>query len=139
MSKMFPAFKKNQKNNKLWLGLYREVVNNWESYYVMIQQKRFFLFLDDCLSTWSSGPDCALGEYFDQYKDAIANFNRTYKEVADFEVWYASDINNQTRENAQRLHILKEEVRQVSKGMDRVIQPVKDQLEQRLRLIKLLP
>src|SRR6185503_13282394 len=96
---------KNLKGNQALMRFYEELKKNLELYHVHDQRQ----FIDKEFKTeeWAKAKSIEILRSADKirvYGDAVEDFNRFFRAFRDFEKWYAADMANKTKENAQKLH-----------------------------------
>lgn len=107
---------------KQLLAFLNEMDKNLETLYV-IEQRQFILsgFL---LDKWEHVKDLDLIKHQEAvkvYAAALLDFNNALKEHKTYEQWYASDIKHKTKDNAQKLHVLKNALDQKVNPLESII------------------
>jgi hypothetical protein len=134
---MFKLFREIQEKRRLHRKLrafYQETCKNWESFHVMDQQNRFIGFATANTELVKGLSIIHSDEQVRKYLEAIYSFNTRLEALRSFEQWYASEMKNKTRENAQKLHDLREEVEKYFLRLGPLINPIKEVL--RIKLLR---
>ena len=130
---------KNLQHKDALMRLYGEIKKNLEIYYVMDQRQ--FIDMEFQSAQWqkvqSQKGTAGLAKLKD-YGRVVDDFNRFYREFKEFEKWYAADMNNKTKENAQKLHTHRSELDGKLKNMYPVICAAGEELEYKLIELKLI-
>ena len=131
-------FFKEKERRKQLIAFYREVSKNWESYHVMFQQNRYFLFKEEAYRAASSDQELMQIPEIIRYRELTDRFNKVLTTFKDFESWYVADMDHKTQENGQKLHGLKEEVRKNFLNIDQPMKQAQIRLEQIMRKMKII-
>ena len=124
---------KNLKGNQLLMRFYEELKKNLELYYVHDQRQ----FIDKEFKTeeWMKiqSVEALQGAVKIQlYGKAIEDFNQFFRSFREFEKWYAGDMANKTKENAQTLHTRRAQLDEKLKSLYPVICQAGEELEHKL-------
>ncbi|MBL8012361.1 MAG: hypothetical protein JNN05_00800 [Candidatus Omnitrophica bacterium] len=121
------------KEARLLLPFYEELKKNLEIYHVMDQRQ--FIDMEFKADVWLKTKSHPTIRSFDKvviYGQAIEDFNQFYRNFKDFEKWYAADMTNKTRDNAQKLHTQRSELDGKLKTLYPVICRAGEQVEYKL-------
>lgn len=127
------------KESRILLPFYEELKKNLEIYHVMDQRQ--FIDMEFKAEVWLKVKAQEIILSFDRvqtYGRAIEDFNQFYQDFKKFEKWYASDMANKTRDNAQKLHTQRSELEGKLKGLYPVICRAGEQVEYKLIALGLL-
>ena len=133
---MISPVKKILGQRKLKKGLFAfwtEIEKNLELFYVMDQRQ--FITQGFFTADWQRVKGCGMlnkHEVIGACMQALEGFNRLFKEHKEFEKWYAADMSNKTKENAVKLHRMKQDLEARLKGMEAVIIPAGQALEKEM-------
>lgn len=121
------------KIDQMLLRFYEELKKNLELYHVHDQRQ----FIDKEFRTeeWAKvkSVEAVQGAGKIQiYGKAIEDFNRFFHTFRGFEKWYAADMANKTKENAQKLHTQRAELDGKLKDLYPIICQAGEQLEYKL-------
>ncbi len=117
--------------NRLLMQFYVELKKNLEIFYVMDQRQ--FIDMEFRSAEWAKIKSQAV-QYpkVSAYGAAVEDFNAFYRQFKEFEKWYAGDMANKTKENAQKLHTQRSELESKLKTMYPVICSAGAELEYKL-------
>ena len=121
------------KNNKALMRFYEELKKNLEIFYVMDQRQ--FIDMEFKSAEWEKIKSAPFAQPFSKvqaYGRAVEDFNQFYRQFKEFEKWYAADMANKTRENAQKLHTQRSDLDGKLKTMYPVICEAGAELEYKL-------
>jgi hypothetical protein len=134
--KMFDLLKgltRQGRDNKTLMHFYEELKKNLELFYVMDQRQ--FIDMEFRSTAWAKIKTMeAIAAYpkVQAYGASIEDFNAFYCRFKEFEKWYAADMANKTKENAQKLHTQRSELEAKLKTMYPVICSAGEELEYKL-------
>ena len=113
------------------MHFYEELKKNLEIFYVMDQRQ--FIDMEFRSVQWEKIKGTAKNyPKMLAYGAAVEEFNRFYRQFKEFEKWYAADMANKTRDNAQKLHTQRSELDDKLKTMYPVICAAGEELEYKL-------
>jgi hypothetical protein len=117
---------------KSLMQFYDELKKNLEIFYVMDQRQ--FIDMEFRSVQWQKIKAEAVKSYpkVAAYGAAVEDFNAFYRQFKEFEKWYAADMANKTKENAQKLHTQRSELESKLKTMYPVICQAGAELEYKL-------
>lgn len=121
------------KDARVLMPFYGELKKNLEIYHVMDQRQ--FIDMEFKADVWLKVKTQDTVRSFDKvmiYGRAIEDFNQFYRDFKEFEKWYASDMTNKTRDNAQKLHTQRSELEGKLKALYPVICHAGEQVEYKL-------
>ncbi len=124
---------------RVLMPFYGELKKNLEIYHVMDQRQ--FMDMEFKSEVWKEIKTSAHIQSFDKvqaYGKKIEEFNQLFRGFKEFEKWYASDMANKTRENAQKLHTQRGELESQLKGLYPVICRAGEQIEYQLIALGLI-
>ncbi len=130
---LFKSWTPQGKETKALMGIYAELKKNLEIFHVMDQRQ--FIDMEFRLQQWQKVRSCDWAGSFDKvhlYGQAVEDFNGFYRDFKSFEKWYAADMSNKTRENAQKLHTQRSELEGKLKALYPVICSAGAQVEYKL-------
>ena len=133
---LFKGLTRQGRESKAFMRFYEELKRNLEIFHVMDQRQ--FIDMEFKADEWQkvkiSEAIRAL-ETVGVYGRSIEDFNHSYRSFKDYEKWYAADMANKTRENAEKLHTQRNELDEKLKALYPVICRAGEQVE--YKLIKL--
>lgn len=124
---------KNLKGNQALMRFYEELKKNLELYHV--HDQRQFIDKEFKVEEWGKVRSAEVLRGTDKiqfYGNAIESFNQFFRTFREYEKWYAGDMANKTKENAQKLHTQRSELDEQLKGLYPVICQAGEQLEYKL-------
>ena len=135
LKKLTPA----GKDARVLVPFYEELKKNLELYHVMDQRQ--FIDMEFRTAVWNKVKFDQVIAAFDRvhiYGRTVEDFNRSYKEFKEFEKWYAADMANKTKENAQKLHSQRSDLDERLKAMYPAICRAGEQIEYKLIALGLI-
>lgn len=133
MPGLFDRFTSKGKETRSLTGFYEELKKNLEIFHVMDQRQ--FIDMEFRLQEWQKAKSAEWAKPFDKvqvYGRLLEEFNAFYRGFKEYEKWYAADMNNKTRENAEKLHSQRSELDKKLKGLYPVICRAGEQVEYKL-------
>lgn len=133
MPDLFAGLTRKGRESKVLMRFYAELKKNLEIFHVMDQRQ--FIDMEFKTDQWQKTKASEYMKVFDKayvYGDAIDDFNRFYRSFKEYEKWYAADMANKTRENAQKLHAQRSELGEKLKALYPVICRAGEQIEYKL-------
>lgn len=133
MSHLFAGLTPKGRESKILMSFYGELKKNLEVFHVMDQRQ--FIDMEFKNEQWHKVKTSEYIKSFDKifaYGDAIDDFNSFYRGFKDYEKWYAADMANKTRDNAQKLHTQRSELEAKLKALYPVICRAGEQIEYKL-------
>lgn len=130
---LFKSLTPQGRAEKALMPFYEELKKNLEIYHVMDQRQ--FIDMEFKTKEWQKAKSSPVFKTFERvhtYGRTVEEFNQFYRDFKDFEKWYAADMANKTRENAQKLHTQRSELDQKLKGMYAAICLAGEQIEYKL-------
>jgi hypothetical protein len=130
---MFGQFTRQGRLNKALMSFYEELKKNLEIFYVMDQRQ--FIDMEFRAAEWGRIKTIEEAKPMAQvqaYGAGVEDFNAFYRSFKEFEKWYAADMANKTRENAQKLHTQRSELEAKLKTMYPIICKAGEELEYKL-------
>jgi predicted MPP superfamily phosphohydrolase len=133
---MFDVLKsltRHGRDQKALMKFYDELKKNLEIFYVMDQRQ--FIDMEFRAAAWGRIKDLTLTKTFPKilaYGSSVEDFNGFYRRFKEFEKWYAADMANKTKDNAQKLHTQRSELEGKLKTMYPVICSAGEELEYKL-------
>ena len=124
---------------KALMPFYGELKKNLEIYHVMDQRQ--FIDMEFKMDTWQKIKSTEHIHSFDKvytYGQKIEEFNQFYRTFKEFEKWYAADMANKTRDNAQKLHTQRNQLEIQLKELYPVICKAGEQIEYKLIALGLI-
>jgi hypothetical protein len=121
------------RQTKALMDLYGELRKNLEIFHVMDQRQ--FIDMEFRLQEWQKAGSADWAKAFDKvhvYGCLLEEFNAFYRGFKEYEKWYAADMDNKTRENAEKLHTQRSELDKKLKGLYPVICRAGEQVEYKL-------
>jgi len=121
------------RSNKALMHFYEELKKNLEIFYVMDQRQ--FIDMEFRSIEWARIKGIAAAQSYSKvqvYGASVEDFNAFYREFKEFEKWYAADMANKTKENAQKLHTQRSGLEAKLKAMYPVIVAAGAELEYKL-------
>lgn len=118
---------------KALMDFYGELKKNLEIFHVMDQRQ--FIDMEFLLQEWQKARSADWAKPFDKvhlYGRLIEEFNSFYRGFKEYEKWYTADMNNKTRENAEKLHTQRNELDDKLKNLYPVICRAGEQVEYKL-------
>ena len=96
-----------------------ELEKNLELFYVMDQRQ--FITQGFSTNAWERVKGMEMVKKYEAIglcMRTLEGFNRLFKEHKEFEKWYAADMANKTKENALKLHHMKQDLEAQLKGIE---------------------
>jgi predicted MPP superfamily phosphohydrolase len=121
------------RSNKALMKFYEELKKNLEIFYVMDQRQ--FIDMEFRAVEWNRIKAMDMSKSYPKvlaYGAAVEDFNAFYRQFKEFEKWYAADMANKTKDNAQKLHTQRSELEAKLKTMYPVICAAGEELEYKL-------
>lgn len=121
------------RESEVLMRFYGELKKNLEVFHVMDQRQ--FIDMEFKVDQWQKVQASDFIKPFDKayvYGQSIEDFNHFYRGFKDYEKWYAADMANKTRENAEKLHTRRSELNQKLKALYPVICRAGEQIEYKL-------
>ena len=138
MLSFIKGFRKVREERRAWLDFYEEIEKNLESYYVMFQLGRLRFFQLEHWLKQGANPAVVSDRNVQHYGQRLQEYNQILEGFKKFEQWYASDINNKTKENGVLLHQKREEAETKFNGLESVILEAKKAFALQLQEKKIL-
>lgn len=139
MIPLISKFQQEQQMKKNLLAFLEEMEKNLETFYVMDQRQ--FITQGFSLRAWATvkeNPQIKKHESIVVCQKELESFNLLFKEHKEYEIWYTSDINHKTPENAKKLHGMKHDLDKKLKAMEALIIPAGQALEKEMLDLGLL-
>lgn len=136
---LLKSFTAQGRQGKVLMPFYDELKKNLEIYHVMDQRQ--FIDLEFKTNVWQKIKSTDAIHSFEKvclYGQKIEEFNQFYRNFKEFEKWYASDMTNKTRENAQKLHDQRSQLESHIKEIYPVICRAGEQIEYKLIALGLI-
>ena len=130
---LFKSFTPQGRAAQILMPFYEELKKNLEIYHVMDQRQ--FIDIEFKIDVWQKVKASEVIKPFEKvslYGRSVEEFNEFYRNFKDFEKWYAADMANKTRENAQKLHAQRSELDEKLKALYPVICRAGEQIEYKL-------